>query len=103
MIPGYPISYEKALELAKKEAAFGKAVEDAEDIERRWTRISECDEYTLADLRKETLMDDIAILLCAVPVFLNKIDELKALSEHRNPKNLSKREIKKIHWGRLGK
>lgn len=102
MIPGYPISYEKTLELAKKEAAFGKAVEDAEEIERRWTRIAEGDGYCVADIRKETLMDDIAVLLCAAVVFMNKIDELKALAEHRRPKPPS-RQPKKIHWGRMGK
>jgi hypothetical protein len=103
MISGYPISYEKTLLLAKKEAAFGKAVDDAEEIERRYTRIATGQDYTIADIRKETLMDDIAILLCAVNVFLNKVEELKALSEHRNPKNAKKREVVKIHFGRMGK
>jgi hypothetical protein len=101
MIPGYPINYERTLEIAKREAAFGKAVEDAEEIERRWTRISQCEEYTLADLNKKTLLDDIAILLQATLIFLNKIDELKALSEHRKPKP-STRDLSKIHWGRMG-
>ena len=100
MISGYPISYEKTLELAKREAAFGRAVEDAEEIERRYVRITTGEDYTIADIRKETLMDDIAIMLCAFAVAMNKVDELKALSEHRNPKLLAKRDVKKIHWGK---
>jgi len=102
MIPGYPINYEKTLELAKKEAAFGKAVEDTEEIERRWTRIAEGSGYCVSDIRKETLMDDIAILLCASVVFMNKIDELKALSEHRKPKPPT-RLPKKLKLGRVEK
>lgn len=100
MMDGYPINYEHTLAIAKKEAAFGKAVADAEEIERRWTRISECTDYTLADLRKETLLDDIAVLLQCVIVFLNKVDEQTALAQHRRP-GAPKRTGKKIHWGRL--
>jgi hypothetical protein len=103
MISGYPISYEKTLAIAKREAAFGRAVEDAEEIERRYKRITSGEEYTMADIRKETLMDDIAVLLSAFEVAMNKVDELKALSEHRNPKLLAKRDIAKIRWGRVGK
>lgn len=100
MIPGYPINYEHTLAIAKKEVEFGKAVENAEEIERRWTRISESAEYTLADLRKETLLDDIAVLLQCVVVFLNKVDEQTALAQHRKP-GAAKHTGEKIHWGRL--
>ncbi|MDD5391090.1 MAG: hypothetical protein PHD37_17265 [Gallionellaceae bacterium] len=100
MIPGYPVSYEKTLEIAKKEAAFGGAVENAEEIERRYSRIASGEEYTLADLRKETLLDDIACLLQAVVIFLDKVDEMTALAQHRNPKP-SERSKMKVHWGRL--
>jgi hypothetical protein len=101
MISGYPISYEKTLAIAKREAAFGRAVEDAEEIEKRYVRIASGEDYTLADIRKETLMDDIAILLSAFVVAMNKVEELKALSEHRNPKLAPKRDVAKIHWGKL--
>jgi len=103
MIEGYPINYEKTLEIAKRESIFGVAVDDVEEIERRWTRIAKGEEYSLADLKKETLLDDIAVLLRCAAVFLNKVDELQALAEHRNPKLLCTRDIAKIHWGRLTK
>jgi hypothetical protein len=102
MIAGYPISYEKTLEIAKHEAEFGGAVEDVEEIERRWSRIATGQEYTLADLRKETLMDDIAVLLKACAIFLNKVDEQTALAQHRKPGE-PKRKPEKIHWGRIGR
>ena len=102
MIAGYPISYEKTLELAKKEAMFGGAIQDAEEVERRYRRIAEAEEYSLVDLKKEMLLCDIATLLRCVIVFLDKVDEMTSLAQHRNPK-LSTRSREKIHWGRLTK
>ncbi len=102
MIPGYPISYEKTLEIAKKEAMFGGAIQDAEEVERRYRRIIEATEYSLADLKKEMLLCDISTLLRCCIVFLDKVDEMTALAQHRKPKP-STRNREKIHWGRLTK
>ena len=84
----YPINYEKTLILAKKEAAIGKAIEAVDDIEDRWSRITNCEEYTIAEINKNMLICDIKTLIECNITFINKIGELEALLRRQRPKGL---------------
>jgi hypothetical protein len=86
MSRGYPANYNNTIEQAHKEVEIGVAKTSIDEIEERWVRVTSCEGYTMHDLRKEVLLEDIEELLRCAVVFINKIDELATLLQHRKPK-----------------
>ena len=91
----YPVNYEKTLENAKRETAIPVAIECVDEVERRWVNLLNGVDYCMADLKKETLMSDIEILLMCCVTFINRIDELSALVQHKKWKG-PPRELRRL-------
>jgi hypothetical protein len=87
----YPVNYEKTLEAAKREAEYGVALGSLDDIERRWVRLMVGEDYCMADIKKDTLISDIKELVRCCIVFINKVAELEALSQHRKFKGVRRK------------
>lgn len=91
----YPVNYEKTLFKARQHAEIGKAISNVDEIEDKWVRISQGGEYSLYEIKKEALLDDIVMLLRACITLINRIADLEQLVRHRKPNKLL-RQAKKI-------
>ena len=82
----YPINYDKTIEAARKHTEMGRALEHLDDIEERWHRLTECEEYSWEDIKKDTLLNDMRTLIRCAVLLINKVAELEALVRHRKNK-----------------
>lgn len=95
----YPVNYDKTLAAAKREAEIGVAIEELDQIEDRWVRLMEGEDYCMADIKKDLLISDIRTLVGCCVTFINKIGELEALvhgkkfkGPRRSPKEIGRKE-----------
>jgi hypothetical protein len=89
----YPVNYDKTLAAAKREAEIGLAIEELDQIEDRWVRLTTGEDYCMADMKKDTLICDIRELVQCCVTFINRIGELEALvkgKKFKGPRRVAK-------------